>query len=988
MRWTLCSFIAIFFLILITGCGGGGNNSSSSTPPPPPGFTVSLSSSTVSLTQGSSTQSVQVSITAQGGFTGSVSVTAIGLPGGITVSPSSLSVSAGVPGTFTFAASSTAAIAQQTATLEAVSGTLKVDSSVQFNVNGPAVPDPFHTIGGFLIHGFYDQTRQLLFATNPGLNEVDVISGTDLTVHARVTVPQAWGIDQMTDQKTLVIGTSAQEILTLDEDTLAVTAHPVTGIGTVTFGLFYPNVVALANGKVLIIGQEEGIDSSDILEGGQFLVEWDSVANTFKIIEPTGQQLWETDRLARSADHKWAVFSADQFYLYSSDADTLTTVPLNVVNPPQNTFGVRGYAMNKDGTKIAVASAQSVTFFDRSFNVLGTTQIPSAFQTARTNVAFTPDGNRLLLQYDLPLALETVDANHFSALGYYSGDASPEDSFARLLATDTSGRAFIGTNSGLRIIDMSKGPVANNSVLGGAPCTWPGSIGLPLNTAAQLSFLNAQSGVSYYVGGQPAPLLSNATQIQIPASSVAGSVDVECIGSDGNTFIRAFGFSYGVTPIGVSANLLPPIGNPSVFVFGFGFSPTAFSVPSVTIGGQSALGVQDLGDLSFGALQGVVAQVPNHGASQTADITVSSANGSGSLSQAITYIPSATIIPASGLLEVLYDTHRNLLYALKATEVDVLNPLTQQFQSPFPLPGSGGTDSYNAMALSPDGSRLIAISTNGYVAVLNPDNPSGVSVVPITVPGFQPASVTVTKFNKALISSPPTLNVEVDLTTLGVKSITARLGNLLRASADGNFLYGADLNISSGAVYAVDPATYSVQTQEFGFLFWTDLAVSPTGSQFATIDGEPAVAGDIIGFFDPGLHLLNTNQYPLVSPPDDVQVLGSTFGPQGKVLVVALGDSIEFWDAAKGTLRARLMTPEELHFLVFPEEPVAPQLVLDSTGQTIFAISKTGLTVMKLPQPVDNLAAEPWTLGPAKQADLSGGLASRAAAMHAPAKSQ
>lgn len=981
MRWPLCSFIAILFSLLITGCGGGGNNS---TPPPPPGFTVSLSSSTVTLTQGGSTQSVQVSITVQGGFTGVVSVTAIGLPAGITVSPTSLSVSAGAPGTFTFAASSTAGIAQQSATLEAVSGTLKVDSSVQFNVNGPAVPDPFHAIGGFLVHGFYDQTRQLLFATNPGLNEVDVISGTDLTVHARVTVPQAWGIDQMADQKTLVIGTSAQEILTLDEDTLAVTAHPVTGIGNLSFGLFYPNVVALANGKVLIIGQEEGIDSSDILEGGQFLVEWDSVADAFKVIEPTGQQLWETDRLARSADHKWAVFSADQFYLYSSDADSLTTVSLNVVNPPQNIFGVRGYAMNADGTKIAVASAQSVTFFDRSFNMLGTTQIPSAFQTARTNVAFTPDGNRLLLQYDLPLALETVDANHFNALGYYSGDASPEDSLARLLATDTAGRAFIGTNSGLRIIDTSKGPVANNSVLGGASCTWPGSIGLPLNMSAQLSLPNTQSGISYYVGGQAAPLLANAAQIQIPAASVAGSVDVECIGSDGNTFIRAFGFSYGVTPIGVSANLLPPIGNPSVFVFGFGFSPTPFSVPAVTIGGQSASGVADLGDLSFGVLQGVAAQVPNHGGSQTADVTVSSANGTGTLSQAITYIPSATIIPASGLLQLLYDSHRGLLYALKATEVDVLNPATLQFQSSFQLPGSGGTDNYNVMALSPDGSELIAVSSNGYVAVLNPDNPSGVSVVPLSgIFGFQPASVAVTKFNKALISSPPNLDVEVDLTTLSVKSITGARGNLLRVSADGNFLYGADLNISNGEVYAIDPATYSAQTQGFGFLFWTDLAVSPTGSQFATISGSPGASGDIVGFFDPGLHLLNTNQYPLVSPPDDVQVLGSAFGPQGKVLVVALGDSIEFWDAAKGTLRARLMTPEELHFLVFPEEPVAPQLALDSTGQTIFAISKTGLTVMKLSQPVDNLAAEPWALAPAsQQADFSGGLKGRAAAMH------
>jgi hypothetical protein len=988
MRWPFWLFGAIFLSSLITSCGGGGSNVSPSPAPvpPSPSFTVSLSSNSLTLTQGGTTQTVQVSIAAHDGFTGSVSVTAIGLPVGVTVSPSSLSLTSGVPGAFTFGASSTAGIAQQSSTVEAVSGSLKVDTSLQFNVSGAPVTDPFHMVGGALIHGFYDQSRQLLFATNPGLNELDVISGRDLSVRARVTVPQAWGIDQMADNKTLVIGTAAQEILTVDEDTLAVTQHPVTGIGNTIFTLFYPNVIAVANGKVLIIGQEEGIDSNNILDGGQFLVEWDSTIDTFKIIEPAAGQLsWETDSLARSADHKWAVFSADQFYLYSSDADTLTTVSLASVNPPQNTFGVRGYAINADGTKIAVASADSVTFLDRSFNILGSAQIPSAFQGGRTTVSFSPDGTKLLLQYDLPTAIEVLDANRYTALGYYSADTAPQDSLARLLAPNSEGRALVGTNSGLLEVSLSKPPLPNpsGSVLAGTFCQLPNSTNVPLNTSVQLSILNARAGTSYYLGGQPAPLLSNATQIQIPASSVPGPVEIECIGPDGNAFVRALGFSYGVDAIGVSANLVPPTGNPFVFVFGFGFSPNPFDIPSATIGGQPALKVRSLGDLGFGSLQGAAVQLPNEAAGQSADITVSSADGAGTLANAVTYIPSATIIPSSGLLQVLYDPHRNLLYALKATEVDILNLATLQWQSSFQLPGSGGAANYNVMALSPDGSRLVAASPNGYVGVLDPDNPTTVSVVPTNViPGFQSGSLVVTKFNKALISGSP--NVEVDLATLGVKTISTQFGDLVRTSADGSFLYGVALNVSSGQVFAIDPATYSARSERFGFLFWTDLAVSADGSQFAAIDGAPGAAGDIVGFFDPSLHFLNTNEYPFVSPPDDVQVLGSIFGPKGKVLLVALGDSIEFWDTAKGTLRGRLMTPEELHFLVFPEGPVAPQVALDSIGQTIFAISRSGLTVMKLSQPVDDLPAQPWALAAhsaGKQADLSGGLKGRVAAL-------
>jgi hypothetical protein len=168
-------------------------------------------------------------------------------------------------------------------------------------------------------------------------------------------------------------------------------------------------------------------------------------------------------------------------------------------------------------------------------------------------------------------------------------------------------------------------------------------------------------------------------------------------------------------------------------------------------------------------------------------------------------------------------------------------------------------------------------------------------------------------------------------------------------------------------------------------MFWTDLAVSADGSQFAAVDAPPDATGDAVGFFDPALQYLNTNVYPDFSPPDDTGVLGATFSPGGKVLVVPLGDSIEFWDTAQGTLRARLMTPEELHVLVYPEGAVAPMLVLDSTGQTIYAVSASGLTVLKLPQPLDQFPSMQWPEARGhdeKQPEFHGSIASRMIAMH------
>jgi len=180
----------------MTGCGGvAADNGSESPPPSPtPGFSISLSSNNLTLAQGGVSQAVLVSVAGQGGFTGSVSVTLTGLTSGVTASPTSLSVTPGSSATFTFSASGTAEIAQQAVSVNGTSGTLTENTSLQLTVSGTPVPDPFHAIGGALVHGFYDEARQLLFATNPGLNELDVISGADFSVKARVPVPQPWGI--------------------------------------------------------------------------------------------------------------------------------------------------------------------------------------------------------------------------------------------------------------------------------------------------------------------------------------------------------------------------------------------------------------------------------------------------------------------------------------------------------------------------------------------------------------------------------------------------------------------------------------------------------------------------------------------------------------------------------------------------------------------------------------------------------------------------
>ena len=442
------------FCLTVAGCGGGTGTSDGgggSSPPQPvnPSFTLSISPSSVNLNQAGQSQPVQIGLAAQGGFTGPVSVSAGTLPGGVEISPSSVTISPGSPVPIKFSASSTAQIAQQVVTFQGTSGTLSASASIQVTVQGRAVPDPFHYVGGELVHGFYDEGRQLLFATNIGLNELDVISGKDYSLKARIPVPQPLGIDQMADGKTLVIGTAAQELVTVDENTYAVTAHPFSAFGSSVYSLFFPDVLAMANGKVFAIGQEQGIESNDIVEGGQALFEWDSLTDTFTRIQPTPSLLspllpWEIDHLARSADHKWAVFSADQFYLYASGTDSFTTTSVNTLAPPNATSGPRGYAMNSDGSVIAVVTGPQLSFFNRSFALLGTAQLPGAFQLTRSAVRFSPDGSKVYLQYAFPLTVEAVDVASYTPLGYLSATVIPDgDNLEGLLSVDAEGRALV-----------------------------------------------------------------------------------------------------------------------------------------------------------------------------------------------------------------------------------------------------------------------------------------------------------------------------------------------------------------------------------------------------------------------------------------------------------------------------------------------------------------------------------------------------------------
>jgi hypothetical protein len=109
-------------------------------PPPPssPNFSLAASPSSVSVTQGGSGSST-VTVTPSGGFTGSVTLSASGLPSGVTASFGTNPTTS--TSSVTFTASSTATTGTSSVTITGTSGSLTHTTTISLTVTAAAQPD-------------------------------------------------------------------------------------------------------------------------------------------------------------------------------------------------------------------------------------------------------------------------------------------------------------------------------------------------------------------------------------------------------------------------------------------------------------------------------------------------------------------------------------------------------------------------------------------------------------------------------------------------------------------------------------------------------------------------------------------------------------------------------------------------------------------------------------------------------------------------------
>jgi hypothetical protein len=123
-------------LVLLLGLMGCGSGASQNQPPPTPDFTLAVSPTSQSVDPGGSA-SVSLSATAVNGFSSQITVQLTGIPTGVTVSPSSITLVPGTPQQVTFTAAGNAANAKGSVVFTGTSGALTHTVGLSLSVTAP-----------------------------------------------------------------------------------------------------------------------------------------------------------------------------------------------------------------------------------------------------------------------------------------------------------------------------------------------------------------------------------------------------------------------------------------------------------------------------------------------------------------------------------------------------------------------------------------------------------------------------------------------------------------------------------------------------------------------------------------------------------------------------------------------------------------------------------------------------------------------------------
>lgn len=944
---------------------------------PPASFSVVPSNNNLTVQYGSS-GSMTISFSPGTGATNyTLQLAASGLPNGATAafSPNPVAPTSSSTATFTVPSSAqNSTSAQITITATRSSDGMQQQAQVLLNMVLPAGTSSrteFVRTDDTPSSIVYDPVHNLVFACDPHLSRVDVISPASRQIVKSISIPGAQYLSLSVDDSRVYVGGWTEQLSWIDTTALAV-------VGRLTFPLVNnlfieaPVLAALSNGMILtpaaLVDPSTGNASSvtgTCTVGGVF---------------------------ARSADGTKIISSSDSYPSYVCLYDAATNATSAQTQFQEFAFAV---AANPNGTQFAVAvNGQGLYLLDANLNTLGSAPVGGL----TTGMVYSADGGSLYIvsqPANVPI-ISTVNTQTFQVTGTAPAYATsvayvtraPALTIETPMAVDATGLVFGAADHGVALDDstffqtFSASATAWQYAIVAIPAEGPVNASTPVEIETQAFSQLPSVWFGEQIGPDASANGAGQVQATAPPASVPGPVNIRIFVPDGTEAMIPQAFTYGESPVTYGTLGAAASGGATADLFGYGYSVDVKGAkPQVQIGGKSTTVTEATLYPSEPAagngsgypfpLQHLQVTIPT-GSAGAQDITITSPSGTTTVPNGFHVLPSVQdYSTADTLLDVLYDQSRQQLYLSAGNHVDVFSLSMNSFQPAITPPSLTGTRQLAGMALTPDSSKLLLANFgDDSVAIINPDAPAGAVAVQIVPPGTfaspVPAQIAATSLNTAFIDTGNTAGLAggggsmylLDLGTLQVsRDNDPGLPNLeiagswICSSRDGSKAFVVTPNNDGGPIGTWSAATNTWTSNGIGGLL-SNGSVSGDGNVFASVGAN----GMDLRFEDSGANILGLAGLPEFLVPISTAglleyVAGARLNDAGSLLFIPFSNGIDIFDVQHGDLRERIFLTEQMTnggSLGDLTSRVVHNMAVDETGQRIFLITNKGLTIAQL----------------------------------------
>jgi len=793
---------------------------------------------------------------------------------------------------------------------------------------------------GEVVSAVYDATHQVVFASVPNWDVVDVISPATKKIVNSIPIPAPHTLSWSLDGTHILVGTNTAQIFWIDPSTMRVDKKLVLPQpDPQSYAVSFRSASELADGTLLI--------------GGSSLI-FNPATNSFNSL-PLGNVGGPVDSVV-SADGRKILCKEEQgssVQLYDVAAGMVT----QTLNFPQ---AVGSIAINPTGTRFLISDyTRGVGIYDQNLALINPI-VPVGTGSEPAGLLFSSDGTRA---YIFDQAVYTYDMGSDVLLGL-----APELPGIPL-TSDNTGLTFLDTSYGLMIDDTANfvsrvviPPFLNS------PMPGYGAVGQA--TTVTFNFGLAELPDIYFggiLGSQESLAVGTGEPtVTTPAITQPGPVNMKAISPEGGVAIQPLAFTYGPWIQFLRGSAGDPAGGVTASLVALGV-PSDGSGVQVTVGGATATGVQVsalpqyLVPNAYPALL-VTFTVPP-GAPGPADVTLTTSDGSSTLPKAFHYLASVSdYSSADTFADVLFDKARNQLYLTAGDHVDVFSLSSNSFTGTL-IPNSlSGQKSLTGLALTPDGSKLVVGNkSDNSIAVIDLNTQSNAGVFSLPAPTFSncvPASLELAATNdgRAAVAINNGSNgcalPNISLVDLASGQITTPIpsscfSSQVAATSDGSVVgaFGGSLCVFHTADSSVS-STIVTDTVLGG-------AVSGDGNIFAMGNSY---------FLDSAMNLVDESSgfgaTILLHPdlPSNEILLNNS----GSLAYTAYNSSFDVVDVAHGTLRSWVALKENVR------QNLPAPFTIDDEGKRIFALTDKGLTIVQLD-------AVPLSIGSVSPASASTG---------------